>query len=586
MQVRGLRLVVAGLALLLACIAPSASAADTKYGDLTFPQDESAQPASWDYWWGSGNVVAKSGNRYVVGLAFTSFDGYAGAGYQVWPRQGPYKDQSLMTMEGPVEWGHPDDQGHGRYLSKFTVNTPATKRRLKLDIRDREDGFKLIDRWERVGLDKDTYRFRLDQAQAKVHPSGERIRLLVDLRAEMQNPPLLAGGTGRFFYHVPEDFGFPSKGFQYQQAAKKLEGSLHVQQPDGSILTEEVDPKRSTLFMVHESDPPEDIPGGLAVALLTQVHPSYAQRYNLQWPWELIYADLGNGAQLMFDLQAYHDTPKGLLRPVTPQMPTYRVLATLRLPGGESIPLDSKLHAEHLDRRHLDTIASATGTMLSSPVTQNWKFRVSFPGGTVANAEGKPVKVPQFDLGLAPPWGKSMPTADDRGNALTQRVPFDVAGSYGGCPVHGFAWSELLVNWYGWEQRDPWWTGGSMPKVPKKCEKHPPTPPSGTPGELNPPPEGVKQPDLAGEGCTAQKPGTTSCEYTAAHEGGLGGTGAAPGAWTVTIDRPGEADPLVIRSHGGYEAYVCGTIRKGDHVSAAVSEDFSGVYAGDPAICF
>ena len=147
--------------------------------------------------------------------------------------------------------------------------------------------------------------------------------------------PLLAGGTGRWFYGVPEDFGYPSRAYQYQQATKRLTGTFEIQQPDGSILREQVDPRRSTSSMTHESNPKEAIPVGIGLALSTQIHPRYLQSYNLQWPWELIYADLGNGAQLMFDLQAYHDTPRGLVK-LNPKQPTYRVLATLRLPNGET----------------------------------------------------------------------------------------------------------------------------------------------------------------------------------------------------------------------------------------------------------
>jgi hypothetical protein len=407
------------------------------------------------------------------------------------------------------------------------------------------------------------------------------VRLQLGLRAEMRDPPLLAGGTGRFFYNVPEDFHFPSRGYQYMQAARQVSGTLSLQQPDGSIRTETVDPARSTLLMTHESDPPEDIPGGLGIAAATQLHARYAQYYNLQWPWELVFADLGNGAQLMFDLQAYHDTPNGALRPLAPQMPTYRVLATLRLPSGLSVPLNGRLHAEHLEYRRLDTIAGATGTTLSTLVTQAWKLRISFPGGTVPDAAGAPVQVPPFDLGFVPPFSKDEPQADDHGNRLVQRVPFQVSGSYGGCPVHGFAWSELLVNWYGHEQNDPWFTGGSLPVVPRRCGQPVPAPPSGTPGNLNPPSGTAPPPAVGGEGCSAPP----TCEFDAAHAGGIGGNGNAPGGWTVTIRRPGRIDPIVISSHGGYEAYPCGTVRAGDHVTATASSG-SSVFAGDPAICF
>src|SRR5207244_13512660 len=111
----------------LGCLvaAGAGAQADTHYGALTFPQDENAQPASWDYWWGAASVTAKSGNRYVVGMAFTSFDGAMASGYQVFPLQAPSKGQTIVTMEGPKEWGHPSDQPAGRYVNTMTVNAPG-----------------------------------------------------------------------------------------------------------------------------------------------------------------------------------------------------------------------------------------------------------------------------------------------------------------------------------------------------------------------------------------------------------------------------------------------------------------------------
>jgi hypothetical protein len=573
-----LKVVVAGLVAL--AVAVPAAQASTRHGDLTFPQDENAQLVSWDYWWGAGRIVTTSGNRYVVGLAFTSLEGTMSAGYQVWPLQGPYEGQSIMTMEGPPEWGHPE-QPPGRFVNKMTVNVPGTDQRLSLDTFDAQDGMKLISRWERVSLSEETYRFRLDQDEAKVHPSGERVPLNMDLRAEMRSP-LLAGGTGRWFYGVPEDFGYPSRAFQYQQGAQRLTGTFDIEQPDGTVLREQVDPGRSILSMTHESNPPEAIPTGIALALSTQVHARYLQSYNLQWPWELIYADLGNGAQLMFDLQAYHDTPRGAVK-LSPKQPTYRVLATLRLPSGESVRLDHDLHAEHLDRRFLDSINSATGAAIVSPWTQSWKFRVSYPGGTVETADGEPVQVPPFDLGLAPPFDKSEPLADERNNRLTQRVPFDVSGSYDGCPVDGFAWSELLSNWYGWEDRDPWYTGGELPETPEHCGAPVPPPPTGTAGQLNPPKEPLEPPDLRVERCTANED-LPRCEYDAKGAGGIAGDGD-PESWTVTITRPGRPEPIVLTGHGGPQLYPCGTIRRGDHVVAEARAGAT-VTAGNPGICF
>jgi hypothetical protein len=567
------------LAAALAVSAPAA-AGSTRYGDLTFPEHENAQLSSWDYWWGAASLRTKSGNRYVVGIAFTSIDGAMSAGYQVWPLQGPYEGQSIMTMEGPVEWGHPE-QPLGRFVNKMTVNLPATDQRLSLDTFDTGDGMKPISRWERIDLDRESYRLSLDQAAAAVHPRGGRVRLRLDLVADMRTP-LLAGGTGRWFYGVPEDFGYPSRAYQYQQAAKRLTGTIELQQPDGSILRERVDKKRSLLSMTRESNPKEAIPTGIALALSTQVHPRYFQSYNLQWPWELVYADLGNGAQLMFDLQTYHDTPRGTLKS-NPKQPTYRVLSTLRLPSGTSVRLDGDLHAEHLEMRTLDNIASATGNMLSSAWVQGWRFRVSYPGGKERTADGKTVRVPPFDLGLVPPFDKSAPLPDDRNNRLTQRVPFDVKGSYGGCPVRGFAWSELLTNWYGWEERDPWLTNGRLPKTPKRCGAKVRQPPLQPTRELNPPPEPTAPPDLRTEQCEANE-STPRCEYVAQGAGGVAASGN-PYGWTVTITRPGRSEPIVLTGHGGWQAYPCGTVRRGDHV-VAEARPGSSVTVGNPGICF
>jgi hypothetical protein len=580
-QLRRVVTVIAGIAAFLAAAAPAR--ADTHYGALTFPQDENAQPVSWDYWWGSASLVTTSGNRYLVGMAYTSIDGDTTAGYQVFPLQGPYKGQSLLTMDGPTNWGHPS-QPAGRFLERWTNNVPGTPQRLDLSSLDTSNHLKVIDRWERVSLSRSAYHLNVDQDQAKVHPTGKLIPLHLDLRAIMRNPPLLAGGTGRWFYGVPEDFHYPSRGYQYMQLARRLAGTLSFPQPDGSMVNETVDPSRSTLFMIHESDPFEDNPTGLGIAASTQVNLRYAQYYNLQWPWELVFADLGNGAQLMVDLQAYHDTPNGLTHPVKPQMPTYRVLATLRLPGGKSVPMNSRLHAEHLEYRHLDTIVGAWTNETNSLVTQTWRLRLSFPGGTVPDASGKPTYVPPFDLGFVPPFAKNEPQADPQGNRMTQRIPFDVTGSYADCPVHGYAWSEMLDNWYGHEQSDPWYTGGSLPAVPSRCGDPVPPPPSGTPGNLNPAPQPAT-PNLGEESCGAKNPGTSTCTYDATHNGALGGDASQPGGWTATITRPGQSDPIVITSHGGWEQYPCGTIRPGDHVELT-AQPGSEVSAGDPVVCY
>jgi hypothetical protein len=98
-------------------------------------------------------------------------------------------------------------------------------------------------------------------------------------------------------------------------------------------------------------------------------------------------------------------------------------------------------------------------------------------------------------------------------------------------------------------------------------------------------PHATAGPQIAPEGCGAFNPGSPGCTYTAAAHGGIGGYGAAPAGWTVTIERAGEPVPVVIRSAGGFETYACGAIEPGDVVTAAANPG-SGVTVGNPGICF
>ncbi len=192
--------------------------------------------------------------------------------------------------------------------------------------------------------------------------------------------------------------------------------------------------------------------------------------------------------------------------------------------------------------------------------------------------------MPAFDLGLVPPWSKNDPRPDKNNNRQSQRVPFDVTGSYDGCPVNGFAWSELLVNWYGWEDRDPWFVrGGKLPKTPKRCGDPVPTPPTGTgKGKLDPPAEGPGLPNTHLEKCDVNAD-TPKCEYDAKGPGGIAASGE-PGGWKVTITRPGRDEPIVINGHGGMQLFPCGTVRAGDHV-AAEAKPGSSATVGNPGIC-
>src|SRR2546423_610979 len=124
-------------AVLVACAAAPAATADTRYGALSFPTDEHQHLGGWDYWWGAARIVTTSGTRYTVGLAYPSFDGYAAAGYQIFPFQGPYKGQAVMTQEGPIEWGH---AGDGNFIERMSLPLPGNL--LKLDTLDAGDGLK------------------------------------------------------------------------------------------------------------------------------------------------------------------------------------------------------------------------------------------------------------------------------------------------------------------------------------------------------------------------------------------------------------------------------------------------------------
>jgi hypothetical protein len=563
------------------------SAGGTRYGFIELPRDEHEHLDGWNFWWGAADLVTESGNRYTVGVAFDSLYGVGLTGQEIFPRQGPYAGRSIMGQDGPGEWGH-QGEPPGLFVRDFSVFVPGVTDLLKLRTLDLAAGLKNISSWERTSLATESYRLRLDYDTAKVHPTGESVKAVVELDADMQGPPLLAGGTGRWWYGVPETFGYRSRSYQYMQAAKALTGTLDLQQPDGSILHETVVPAESTLVMIREYDAtPEDLFTGVALDEATQLHQRYAQYYDGGMPWELIFLDLRNGAQLMLAVIAYHDTPNGTLTPlVGPAQPTYTVFATLRLPSGESVALGDAIHVEHLSYKTIIGRVPTFWVAVKGIWKQAWDYRVSYPGGDVATPEAALVHVPPFDLGVVPEFAKSEPAVDDRGNGPTQRIPFFADGSYDGCPVHGFGWSELIINWYGFEDRDPWFTGGELPPVPESCVVGGPTPPSGTPGDSTPPPFPSPPPHLTAEGCLAMNPGAPSCSYEATVDGGVGGYGNEPRGWVVTITRASEPQPLVIKSFSGQEMYACGTIRPGDHVEATAPGMFSGVMAGNPGICF
>jgi hypothetical protein len=585
--------VVAGAVMVLVgtLVAPArgqTSSASEHFGALEFPRDENLHPDGRDYWWGAAELVTTAGNHYTLGLAFDAANGYAADGHELYPHTGPYSGETVATEEGGTNWGHPD-QPAGRFVSTASAYVPGVRELLNYKTVDTQEGGKTVAQWQRTSLADHTYHLLIDDDAARVHPTGQLVRLGVDLQSHMRKPPLLAGGTGRWWYEVPETFGYPSRSFQYMQAADELTGTLQLGQPDGSVAHETVDPTKSTLEMVHEYDAgPEDIPVGLGLTLLSQLNERYAQYYQGGLTWELLFADLRNGAQLMVAVLAYHDTDSATLHPVIGKnMPRYIVSTTLRLPTGESVSLGNDSRVEHLDYRTLIGQVPTFDVSIDGIWKEAWGYRVSYPGGTVAGPKG-PVAVPAFDLGFNPEWAKNQPTQDAAGNGQTQRIPFAVGGNYAGCPVNGFAWSELIVNWYGHEGDDPWYTGGSLPPTPAGCGV-----PSGTGSGISSggggsggTPPGVFVPSVQPDtGCGAYNPGAPTCTYVAKTNAGIAGYGSAPGGWTVTITRPGLTGPLVVKSLGGSQTYQCGTIRTGDSVWVS-TEPGSFVSIGNPGFCF
>jgi hypothetical protein len=566
------------------------SSTTQQHGDLTFPADEHAHIDGLDYWWGAAEVVTTTGNQYTVSLAYTSFVAFIATGHQVTPHQGPYEGQMLMTEQGPAEWGHPDP-GSGRFLGTATTYVPGVSERVRLQTIDTSAGGAAVDSFERTTLDDWRYRFRIDQEQAKVHPSGERIEMHVDLDIDMRDgAPLLAGGRGTWIYGTNDYLGgYPSRSFQYSQAAQAINGSIAIEQPDGSILSEQVDPSRSSMVLTHEYDAtPEDIPGGLALTTATQLHHRFIQEYQGGIPWELMYFDIGNGAQLQLLVQAYHDTEEGTVGNAGGafSVPTYRVMGTIRLPSGQSAAMDDRLLVEHLEYREIIGRVPTTFVAVTGQWTQTWRLRVDFPGGTATAGDGTIVDIPPFDLGIVPFADRSDTFIDANGDGLNQRVALRIAGTWDRCPVDGSGWSELIVNWTGRTDRDPWYTGGDVPDVPKRCKKHVEVGTQDGNGlPLTPEGEDPPLPDLTTppEGCSAGMGQPATCTFTATSEGAVGGYASEPGGWTVTIERAGR-DPIVVHGFTGMTTYGCGIIQPGDVVHAE-ARDGSYVSAGNPVIC-
>ena len=584
--------VLALLAGLVAFAAPGghAATAGQTYGDLTFPADEHAHLDGLDYWWGAAEVVTTGGNHYTVSLAYDSFWGYIGSAHEITPHQGPYKGQMLLTEQGPAEWGHPGGTA-GQFVSTATAYVPAVSELLRLQTVDTSANGAVVDSFERTSLENYRYEFKIDQSSAKVHPLGARIQMHVDLDIDMRDgAPLLAGGRGRWIYGTSDYFGgYPSRSFQYSQAAQTLNGTIAIEQPDGSVLAEQVDAARSSMVFIHEYDAtPEDIPGGLALATLSQLHYRFVQEYQGGIPWELMYFDIGNGAQLLLLVQAYHDTENGTVGNAGGvfSVPTYRIMGTVRLPSGQSVALDDHLLVEHLDYREIVGRVPTTFVAVTGQWTQAFRWRVGFPGGTAKAGDGTTVDIPPFDLGIVPFADKSETFVDANGDGLDQRFALRIFGTWDRCPVDGAGWSEVIVNWTGRTDQDPWYTGGDVPDVPSGCT------PDGTVGARNgnglpltpngdPPP--LPDPTSPPEGCAAGMGQPPTCTFTATHEGGIGGYASDPGGWTVTIEGAGR-DPIVVHGFTGTTTYGCGIVQPGDVVHAE-ARDGSYVSAGNPMTC-
>src|SRR3954453_21758175 len=106
-------LVIAALGAALVFTAPAAA---QQYGFVKFPDDEHTHQDGFDYWWGAADVTTTEGHRSTVALAVTTFAAYAASGEQVFTHAGPYKGLSILSEEGPKEWGRPDAPA-GRYAT-------------------------------------------------------------------------------------------------------------------------------------------------------------------------------------------------------------------------------------------------------------------------------------------------------------------------------------------------------------------------------------------------------------------------------------------------------------------------------------
>src|SRR3954454_21594146 len=104
-------LVIAALGAALVFTAPAAA---QQYGFVKFPDDEHMHQDGFDYWWGAADVTTTQGHRYTGSYAYDNFAGDGASAEEVFTDTGPYKGLSILSEEGPAEWGHPS-QPTGRF---------------------------------------------------------------------------------------------------------------------------------------------------------------------------------------------------------------------------------------------------------------------------------------------------------------------------------------------------------------------------------------------------------------------------------------------------------------------------------------
>src|SRR3954451_13530722 len=174
----GTRAVV--IAIVAAALAWAAPAHAQQYGFVEFPADEHMHQDGFDYWWGAADLWTTAGHHYTLAVAYDNFAGYGGSAEEVFTHAGPYKGLSLLSEDGPTEWGH-DSQPAGRFVADMSRYLPGISELLSYRTRDTSKGVTPITSWERTALKAERYHLHIDDAAAKVHPTSRHVRLAADL---------------------------------------------------------------------------------------------------------------------------------------------------------------------------------------------------------------------------------------------------------------------------------------------------------------------------------------------------------------------------------------------------------------------